>query len=483
MSRAAIALLCASVAALVRVPLLWDDPWAPGYDGWYYVLQVRSLLEGAPLFADRSLLFVPLTALAALLGDAVLANKVAACLFAAIGAAGATVGAHRWTGSRPGALAAGLWWALAPGHLVVSMEFLKNAAGVALVGLLLAALPGLSNPSSPGWRRDAAAVVGLVLLGTLVHKLTGLLGLLLSLGVAAPTIASRLCRRPHRFLWLAAAALALALFATIGLLRGVDLERIWSPQPGDGPRLPLLMSSRRIPAGHRIALLAAHALPPALVVASWRRPALRPLGLPLAALALATTAPFLPFGFDLTAWRLLLLSFLPMSLALAALMARAHWSLGTLLLGFALTTTPSTIQHIARAEPDYTAWAAWVPTLQAHISPESRVVAHRGLCGFVWAVADRACENFDPQGSAEGWWRIAYGMGAARLAPYSDPPPIPLMLGYTLIPEEAWRRFRTDHADALPLVRHPRNPHRPRPGFVYGPEAPASPEHRRPESP
>ena len=107
--------------------------------------------------------------------------------------------------------------------------------------------------------------------------------------------------------------------------------------------------------------------------------------------------------------------------------------------------------------------------LQARVPPGDRVVAHRGLCGFVWAVGDRICENFDPQGPAEGWWRIAYGMGEQRLAPYSDPPPVRLKLGYTLVPESAWRAFRARHADELPLVRHPMNPYRRRPDYVYGP--------------
>ena len=467
--------MCAALAALVRVPLLWDDPFAPGYDGWYYVLQVRSLQDGAPLFADRSLVFRLLTLLADGLGDVILANKVAACICAATGAAGATIGAVRWTGSLAAGLVAGVWWAVAPGHLVVGMEFLKNAAGVGVLGLLCAALPGMvrTDRSPSAW--DLGLGLGLALLGPLVHKVTGVMGLLLVLGAGVVVLSRRLSWSRRQ--WLLVGGLGAGVLAVglgWGLVRGVDLERFLAPQPGDGPRLSMLWTSRRIHPVHRLSLLAAHLLPIALA-AGLRRTRLAPLGWLWVGLSVLTAAPLLPFGFDLTAWRLLLLAFVPTAFGLALLVARTHAGVGVGLALLALATTFDVVAHTARAEPDYPGWADHVPTLQQQVPPTDRVVAHRGLCGFVWAVADRVCENFDPQGPPDGWWRIVYGMGAARLTPYSSVPPVPLKLGYTLVPEAAWRAFRADHADTLPLVRHPRNPYRPRPGFVYGPEGATPP--------
>ena len=265
MKPAGIALACALTAAVVRVPLLWDDPFAPGYDGWYYVLQVRSLLSGAPLFADRSLVFAVLAVCGAVLDDVVVGNKVAACLFAAVGAAGAAVGAWRWTASRSAALVAGMWWALAPGHLAVSLEFLKNEGGLAILGLLLAVLPGLARPGSATLRMDAMWTVLLVLVGALTHKLTGVLGLLLAAGVGLTTVLPRLrWRSKHWVVIGVVAGVLLVLVGGLGVLRGVDLQRFLAPQPGEGARLDLLLSSRRIHGVHRVALLAAHGLPLAL---------------------------------------------------------------------------------------------------------------------------------------------------------------------------------------------------------------------------
>ena len=460
-----VALCCAVVAVGARVPLLWDDPWAPGYDGWYYVLQTRSWMDGTPLFADRSLVFPVLAALGWMLDDVVVGNKVAACLFAGVGAAGAALGANRWTGSVAAGLVAGMWWATAPGHLALTTEFLKNEAGLAVLGLLLATLPRIQH------RWSAALAVGLMLTGPLVHKLTGVFGLVLGLGALLAHHGPRQLRTA-RLPWpwlLGATGLAVLVVSGFGLIRGVDLTRFLNGAPSELGRLDALFDSTRIHPVHRLTLLLAHLVPVGLAVGCWRS-GRRALGLPLAVTALVTLAPALPFGFDLTSWRLLLMAFVPTAYGLALAAAHLPRAFAGLLTIGSLMSLVYTVPHQARPEPDYGAWAEVVPLLQTHVPPDARVVAHRGVCGFVWAVADRVCENFDPQGSADNWWRIVYGMGEARLAPYSELPPVRLMLGYSLVPESAWRAFRVEHGDELPLVRHPRNPHLPRPGFVYGPQ-------------
>jgi len=348
------------------------------------------------------------------------------------------------------------------------MEFLKNEAGLAVLGLLSAALAGLVGAERPVSRRWLVPVLVLVLTGPLVHKLTGVMGVLLAVGVGAWWAQSQVAWTPRGWVIGALVIAVVCAVLGVGLLRGVDLERFIAPQAGEGPRFDVLWASHRIHPVHRMGLLGAHVLPLLLVAGVWRS-RYQALGLPLAGLACITAAPLLPFGFDLTAWRLLLLAFVPTAFGWGLLVARTHWGVGPLVALVALMALPSTVDHTARGEPDYASWAEVVPTLQAHVPSNARVVAHRGLCGFVWAVADRICENFDPQGPPDDWWRIVYGMGEARLAPYSAVPPVPLRLGYTLVPEVAWRAFRADHGDTLPLVRHPRNPYRPRPGFVYGP--------------
>ncbi len=464
----AAALVAALLAVVLRVPLLFDDPWAPGYDGWYYVLQARSILDGQALFADSSLVHPLLAAIGWLVGDVVVGNKLATCLFAAIGAGGAAVGAARWTGRASAGWVAGLWWAAAPGHVVLSSEFLKNEAGIAVLGLLLAVLPGCE-------RRVGLWVSALVFatLGLLVHKLTGVFGLVLVVGYGGMRLQDG---RLPRWVWLAGLGIAAASGLALGVLRPEDLERFAGGQ-AEGSRLGLIATSVRIPLGLRASLLLTHLAPVALAALLLGRGGapLRALGVPLVLVALATTALGLPFGFDLTSWRLLILGFIPGSFLMAALVARApdaripKWAWAVLPATLALAHLPWTVPHVARAEPDYAAWNEVLPVIQARVPATDRVVAHRGVCGFVWAVGDRICENFDPQGSADGWWRITYAVGRDDLAPYSPVEPVPLVLGYTLVPESAWRRFRAEHDRSHPYVRHPLNPFRERPAYVYGP--------------
>lgn len=454
----------ALVAAAIRVPLLWDDVWPPGYDGWYYVLQVRSTLAGQPLFADDSLVYPLLAAIGWVLGDVIVGNKVAVCVFAAIGAAGATVGGARWTGSVAAGLVVGVWWAAAPGHLFLSTEFLKNEAGCAVLGLILALLPGCER-RWPQW----LSVVLLALAGVWVHKLTGLFGGVLVVGYGSMRAARG---RLSPWIVLGGVVLLVVGVAAFGVLRPVDLQR-FLPDSGAvwGKRWELIASSPRLSLTHRAMLVLAHVSPLLLglgLVGKGGRE-LRDLGVPLVLLAGLTTALFLPFGFDLTSWRLLLLAFVPGGFLGALVVARTHIAVAAVpLLGLSLPLF-WTVPHQTRPEPDYQAWSQVIPVLQAHIPAGDRVVAHRGLCGFVYGAADRPCENFDPVGPAEGWWRIVYGQAVDDLSPYSDLAPVRLRPAYVLIPESAWRAYRAAHRGDNPYIEHPMNPYRPRPPFAYGP--------------
>ncbi len=437
------------LGALPPALLLLQAPLAHGYDGWYYVLQVRSMLSGEALFGDRSLVFGLLVGLTRLCGDAILASKLAAIVFGGLTALGGGLAGWRWTGSRAGGIACGAWWALSPLHLGVSAEYLKNAGGVAVLALLIAALAGSG-------RRSMAAAVGLALLGPLIHKLTGVLGLLLLVG---RLVSARLSPR----LVLAAAGLGAVAVISAGLLRPEDLARLTGDSSG-APRW-MLMETPRLIGAERLELAAAHLTPMLLAGGLWRWPALRALGIPVLGTSLVLLAPGLPLGFDLTAWRLLLLGFLPLGLLAAMVCARRPLAAGAVLL-LGLLSLSSTIPAQRSRSPDYPALSVMLPTIAEHVPATDRLIAHRGLCGFLWAEGGRACENFQPVADdLSGWWRVVYGFSASRLGPTA----VPLTPGYVLLPEPDWQTFVSGDGARFSLTRDARNPHTPRPGFVYAP--------------
>ncbi|MFT7521311.1 MAG: hypothetical protein ACI9MC_003462, partial [Kiritimatiellia bacterium] len=452
------------LAAAVRVPLLWDDAFAPGYDGWYYVLQVRSILDGQLLFDDWSVVHWFLAGLALLVGDVVVSNKIACLLFAGLTAAGGAIAAGRWTRSHWAAIAMGTWWAVSSLHLGVSSEYLKNQAGLVGLAWILALLPRVEQR-----RWTLGLLLTLVLLGPVVHKLTGVLGVAVVVGYAAMTWMQR--RKSGRsWLWAAGAATALLVATGVfGLLRPQDLARFTSGV-GGLPRFTAILG-RTLSLPEQVEALLVHGVPVLICVGLLGvngRP-FRRLGVPLALMSVVLCAPGLPFDWHLSSWRLILMGFIGVGVVLALATARLGWPVAVVVVALGLIQLPWTVPSQAEREPDYAAWAPMLPIIQAQVAPNERVVAHRGLCGFVWAEGGRICENFQPQGDLDDWWRISWGMGEARLAPYSTEPPVALVPGYSLVREPAWQAFRADHVDRFSLLKDPRNPWKPRPAFVYGP--------------
>jgi hypothetical protein len=448
MSRAIGAIAAASftMGALTRAWLLLRDDTASGYDAWYYVLQVRSIGAGSPLFDDPSALFGLLVLLTRWTGDAVLSQELAAAGFAALTAGLAAVAGGR-LGGAPGAAVAGVAVVVSTGHFALSAEYLKNAAGAAPLMAALALLPG--GPSLPRW--GGALVCAALALA--LHKLCGALALV--------ALAGAMVAGAARAWALPIGALAVAMAAGAGAMRGVDWAR-WGAEAGVG-RAERLGSSSLTPAELAEVALA-HG---AVLVApwAWARGADRPTVGALAALALACAAPGLPFSFEATSWRLLTMAFVAMSL-LAAASRPSTWFAG-LAVVVGLSVLPSTMAAHARRTPDYASWRAVLPTLRAALPSGARLVAHRGVCGFLWAEGGLHCENFAPVGDLQGWYRVVFGVEAAALARHGQV--WPLRPGYALVHEPTWRAFVAAEPERR-MTRDPRNPFEPRPAFVYGPK-------------
>jgi hypothetical protein len=343
---------------------------------------------------------------------------------------------------------AGAWAAASTGHLSLSAEFLKNAVGAVP---LAACAWLLTHDRRSSWALAlfAAAVAAQV------HKLSGAL----ALGLWAVCVGARLASRAPRTLWWAApmGAVVVVGLASVGVLGPDDLARRMS-WAGPADRWAGLS---RLP-GVEAAEMGLAMTSPALAAAAWWRGQPGPLMTGLAALGLVCAAPGLPFSFDELSWRLLVMGFVPLALALAALKPSPAVALAA---SAALVAVGATnVESHGRRGPDYGAWEAHLATIRDAVPPDHRLVAHRGLCGFLWAEGGRRCTNFEPEPPLDEVWRVVYGFSAASLDGYGEPVPLPS--GYLLLPEEDWQAFRAAKGDAYPLAFDPRNPFRPAPVYV-----------------
>lgn len=117
--------------AAVRAVFLFADDFTTGFDGYYYALQVRSLVEtGRIMNYDNSLVF-PLLRLFAFLGrDVVFTNKLAVVILCPLTAVPIFLAALRMTSSRAAALTAALFFSLSFSQIYMSFEIIKNGVGM-----------------------------------------------------------------------------------------------------------------------------------------------------------------------------------------------------------------------------------------------------------------------------------------------------------------------------------------------------------------
>ena len=174
-------------SAWQRWALMASSPYPIGIDGYYYPIQLRSLLERGELAYPASPLAFWLMLPLAALTDPVTGAK----LGAALGGAAVVVPAFlvgRRLGGVPGGLAAAVAAATTGGSFYLSFEFVKNGIGLTLaLTAVWLALRAFARPT----RGRIAATAALVLATALAHKLAiGVVAVLL-----APAIVVAVLRR------------------------------------------------------------------------------------------------------------------------------------------------------------------------------------------------------------------------------------------------------------------------------------------------
>jgi len=448
MARVAIGLALAAlvVASFVaRWHVLAESPWPLGVDGFFYPLEVRSLLEhGTLAYPASPLTFYWMVPFAAAT-DPIVGAKLGAALGGALVAfpayaVGARLGRSWAAGLVAAALAAG-----SAGSAYLSIEFVKQGIGVTVgltaLWLVLRALELRSR------RRLAAAAAGFIAT-LLTHKLAAVLVLVVTAPAALYLVRTHLRGRRLIYAYLAC-AFGLLVLVVLGLampqrfLSRADLALLshaftrhahgWDPALAT-TGFTLQMEYEPLVAG--IVSLAA-------AFVAWRRRNL--VALAIAALGIALAIPWLdvsdPQGL---AFRARVIAFVPLALSaavltgeLARLHARAPLAVTALAAVLALRATQERRDGRILAHP---ALVAGVLAATDQIPAGATVIVPERHIAFMLAYLDRADVSLRPE-------RIPYAH-RIRLMPLAF---------MTQDLQAALDAARTDPAVTPPLGLHPRH--------------------------
>lgn len=394
MERAKTLAVAGALAALVawsfsmRYGILTETPFPVGIDGYFYPIQLRSLLEHGALAYPASPLGFWLMAPLAALTDPMTGAKLGAALFGALIALpaygiGARLGKSRGAGLVAAALAT-----TSAGSMFLTFEFVKNGIGLT-VGLSALWL-GLRALEQPTRARIGLAIAG-VIAAFLAHKMAAALVLGIAIPAAVAEAAQRGVLHGRRLLY---AIGGIGLVAVVALALGLAFpERFLSPGDASlgralfGPAswdLPALATrSVTLPMGSEAAIGGGLAILAAIVIGRGRDATLAPsraeriaswvivgLGLAIALPWLAVTDPQ-GLGF-----RVRIIAFVPMALCAAIALRGAAIAL------------PKRI-----VEPALAAAALVIVLAMPHRRVQGEILAHPAMVAAVEGLARRIPEG------------------------------------------------------------------------------------------
>ncbi len=459
-----------------RWEVLGATPYAVGVDGWYYPIQVRSLLERGELaYPAAPLTFWLMTPIAALT-DPITAAKVIAALGGGLVAVPAFLLGRR-VGGVAGGLVAAVLATTGGGSFYLSLEFVKNGLGLTVA--LAAAWLGLRALERPSAVRGTVAAAALAA-AALTHKMSALMALALLVPAAVVELRARR-PSPRRWRLVALAATATVVGALVAgwlapqrfvgpddlaLLDGVftgpgewQLPALAVPHAGRGT-YRLSLGHQGLVAAAAGALLVGAVIAGRLVAAirSEARPAERALTWAALALVAVTSWPWLDVGDpDAVGFRLRVAAFAPASVVAAAAVGRLvatlelPWRLvavvPTLVAWVAVRPPASTEGMVSTEIPMVAATAA----IRGALPPDAVVIAAERHLGFqaVWFA------------------RVAMRLRPERVPPARRWRMIPLgIIGIDSPLDRALRDARAHPELVPPIGLHPGHPN----GLVLVPE-------------
>ncbi|NVB81836.1 MAG: hypothetical protein HOV81_25875 [Kofleriaceae bacterium] len=219
-----------------RWQILAASPFPLGVDGYFYPIQIRSLLESGSLQYPASPLTFWFMAPFAAATDPITGAKLGAALGSALIALPAYAVGARLARSRGAGLLAAAIASTSASSVYLAMEFVKQGIGltVALTALWLV-LRTLDEPT----RRRIAIAIGGIVATLLAHKLAAALVIVIAVPALAEEARARGTLRGRRLLYVVAGSVVAAIVVLV--LGLVAPQRFLAP--GDAALLGSLMSS------------------------------------------------------------------------------------------------------------------------------------------------------------------------------------------------------------------------------------------------
>jgi hypothetical protein len=372
-----------------------------------------------------------------------------------------------------------------PAVFYLQYEFAKNTFALALLllGLLLMTRPEADEPVSRGSVIWYAAGIVTLILAALSHRITalvaGLFVMHLSAGRLLPLVRKNATARHVGVVVAILAAIGVVIAAVASWSQFNDrlADLAWA-----APVMRIqAMAGSRLSWGERLFYLSLQIVVPVLVpvilIRKWRP---WDSGTLFAIVGWVFVFPFLGFSWDGIGFRLLILAPIFVGLWLCAREpGRMGRTLGIVAIVVALGfTTETAVRMNSSKGPDYALLARQMTGI-TDLARGRRLVAHRGLAGYLWYEHGIWTENFTPAtGDADRYSRIVYGFTPEILDRYLDPedaPAVKLPGPYTLVAEVVWQRFYAERRD-LSFLKSELNPWLPRPvsGFAINTEAAAA---------
>jgi hypothetical protein len=457
--------LLTTIAFGVRLGRLLGSQHPLGTDGYYYVVQVESLLsEGHQHVPDASWVHGWLAALSGLAGEPVLGVKLGAALLAAACVPAAWLAGRALGGGRTAAWILAAWAAASPTLTHLAGDFPKNL-GLAAPWLLLVGLVALGWARPRSWRAGWRPLVVLVLalMVATAHRTGAALLLLACLGWAAGWLGARLGRGPEQPTGAVRWGLVVVICCCLAFSLGSMLLPAWL-HPADlarlegrfalAPHLPApwgWLSLR--PTGLRqvvelsVPWLALAAAAPAWFGRPCDRARLSALALPLFVLLFpGWRVDELDLGYRLS----LLAPLVAMPLLLLLLAPRLPGGQGrpaTLLLLICFALAPGSWPGIDPATaPPYGRYGEVIEALPRPLPP--LIIAHQGMSFYYDHITGQEAMAWAPEPELDRRevGRVVHGVRAGEWLAFAPPVvgearPLALGHGYHYVREDLWERF------------------------------------------